>query len=204
MILQFKTHIWAHLEGTMGAFFHAADVHLRKLDSLQASYTRELGLSASEAFVNFNFATLRLRRHIGVLGLIHKCTLGEEHDDLAQFFPLDAAQSSYNTRSVARRHSKQVVDLCVDACPDYLRRPIYVYNLLPQKVADSASVRDFQHTHIYVYNLLPQKMARRDCERSTVDEHMFCHVGTREKSTLCTIDRYAGLRAWNNACGCLA
>ena len=63
----------------MGAYFHAADSYLCDLDAVQQGYVKQLRLSAEEAFLEYNFVPLRARRCIGMLGLLHKCVLGQEH-----------------------------------------------------------------------------------------------------------------------------
>ena len=75
MIVQYKTHIWPHLENTMGAYFHAAESHLTKLDGVQTRYLRSLGILPERAFLDFNFTPTRLRRCIGALGILQKCVL---------------------------------------------------------------------------------------------------------------------------------
>ena len=76
LISQFKTHVWGLIEIHQGAIFHAAATHLNKLDHLQDSFLRELGISCEEAFIKFNFAPVCLRRDIGILGMLHKRVLG--------------------------------------------------------------------------------------------------------------------------------
>ena len=94
MLTQYKTHIWPHLENTIGAYFHAANSHLLKLDGVQIGYLHSLGLDAAVAFSEFNFTSTRLRRCIGTLGLLHKCTLGLENGGISQFFQPTASSDT--------------------------------------------------------------------------------------------------------------
>ena len=67
------------MEQHNGAIFHAAVSILQKLDSVQKNFLDELDVSASTAFLKCNFAPPKLRRNIGVLGLLYKRVLGKIH-----------------------------------------------------------------------------------------------------------------------------
>ena len=82
LILQFKAHVWPHLEGTIGAIYHATTPHLNKLNAVQERFTNKLHLTTDSAFLNYNFAPLQLRRDIAVLGFIHKCYHQQQHPDI--------------------------------------------------------------------------------------------------------------------------
>ena len=58
------------MESHMGGIFHASDYRLAKIDHEQNRFLRELGISAADAFMEFNFAPPQFRRNIGVLGLV--------------------------------------------------------------------------------------------------------------------------------------
>jgi len=77
MIAQFETHIWGVIQGHTGAIRHASRSILQDLDLCQQHYLRAIGLTASEAFLHYNFAPPVLRRHI--LGLLHKQSLRKCH-----------------------------------------------------------------------------------------------------------------------------
>ena len=72
LIMQFEAHIWSRMEIHSGGIFHASNYLLEKLDRVQASFLRELGVSEEYAYLTFNFAPTQLRRNIGILGLLHK------------------------------------------------------------------------------------------------------------------------------------
>ena len=46
---QYKTYVFSLLEGNSGVFYHALDAVLEPLDKLQASFLREVGLTAEES-----------------------------------------------------------------------------------------------------------------------------------------------------------
>ena len=56
MIGQYKSHIWSLKEYSNGAILIAAPTQLRRLDKVQRWYLHELGISDTQAFVDFNFA----------------------------------------------------------------------------------------------------------------------------------------------------
>ena len=72
MLCQFKTHIWGITEFANGAILHASTSLLHRLDNLQSSFLRDLGISEYQAFMVFNFAPAALRRDIGILGSLDK------------------------------------------------------------------------------------------------------------------------------------
>ena len=87
LIMQFKTHIWGLMEANMGGIFHATSTRLDKIDREQDRFLRELGISAEYAFEEFKFATPKLRRNIGILGLLHKRILGLCHPSFECLLP---------------------------------------------------------------------------------------------------------------------
>ena len=88
MLGQYKTHIWSSKEYSNGALIMAAPSQLLRLDKAQRWYLHQLGLSDSEAFTKFNFAPPSIRRAIGMLGFLHKRTLGLCHPSLRDLLPV--------------------------------------------------------------------------------------------------------------------
>ena len=89
----------------MGGIFHASSYRLAKIDHAQDRFLRELGIPAEQAFLEFNFAPPKLRRNIGILGLLHKRVLGLCHPSFDRLIPW------YNTRFDIPRghgHNKQL------------------------------------------------------------------------------------------------
>ena len=127
MVLQYKTHLLCVLEACTPAVYHASDTVLEPLDQVQASFLRELDLSAEEAFLQHNLAPLALRRDVAMLGLLHKCNLGLAHTLLKALFPAAPAQlePTYNTRSVGKRHNKQLLERCTGRFLETTRRSAF-------------------------------------------------------------------------------
>ena len=111
MIDQYKTHIWGIVETHSGAIFHASTYLLDKLDNVQEHFLHELGISASAAFMEYNFAPPTLRRNIGVLGLLHKRVLGLCHPAFETLLPFFRERIGFN---VAGRHNKQLYSHCME------------------------------------------------------------------------------------------
>ena len=159
---QYKAHALCQLEMSASAIYHAADSHLIVLDKMQQFFIRELGLTEEHAFLQHNLAPLALRRNIAVLGLLHRIQLGEAHDDFSKLFEPLVQQHSRSTRHNARRHGRQFRE--VWGKTDSFNRSIFaavrVYNVLPEHVVESKTVKTFQS--------LLTKIARNACEASKV------------------------------------
>ena len=127
--------------------------HLAKLDDVQRHFLNDIEVSEATAFIDMNFAPPTLRRNIGMLGLLHKRSLGLCHPDFEMLLPWFHSRFGF---VVAGRHNKQLYNhaLEVTAQVGLFRRSVFamvdVYNHLPQSVVDSPSVSAFQiHlTHI--------------------------------------------------------
>ena len=76
---QFKTHIQGIMEIHSGAIFYAANYLLEKLNGVQGSFLREVGVDGTTAFLELNFTPPIIRRNIGMLVLLHKRDLGKAH-----------------------------------------------------------------------------------------------------------------------------
>jgi len=153
LLTQFKTHIWGWMEANMGGIFHAATYLLAKIDHVQFRFLRALGLTAEQTFLEFNFAPPKLRRNIGILGLLHKRVLGLCHPSFERLLPW------YNSRfTEARRlgHTKQLYGHWIEVthCQGLFTRSIFgmvdIYNNLPQQAADASSVTAFQQYLIHI------------------------------------------------------
>ena len=67
-----------------------------------------------QAYLDYNFAPLKLRRDIGMLGVILKICYGSAHPDFEALFPKLPGQTSHghDTRVARRRHDLQLVGRC--------------------------------------------------------------------------------------------
>ena len=139
LVLQYKTHILPILECHNGAIFHAADSHLAVLDRLQHSFIHALGMTEATMFLEHNLAPLRLRRDIAILGLLHKCNLGQVHPLLCRLF---RGRYRPNFTFRARRHNKPLHTHIegVRYLPGLYQRSLFnmanIYNMLPQAFLD--------------------------------------------------------------------
>ena len=147
LIMQFKTHIWGLMEANMGGIFHATSTRLDKIDREQDRFLRELGISAEYAFEEYKFAPPKLRRNIGILGLLHKRVLGLCHPSFERLLPW---YSSRFEPSRGHAHNKTLYghNCEVSHCQGLFSRSIFamvdIYNQLPQHAVDCSSVSDFQ------------------------------------------------------------
>ena len=111
---------------------------------MQRWFLHEVGLTDTEAFLNFNFAPPSLRRAIGMLGFLHKRNLGQCHPLVIAAFPLLSERGMTGAHDKALfSHSETIL---------YHRRLwsrsifhfIHIYNQLPQSFVDIPSVSAFQ------------------------------------------------------------
>ena len=143
LIKQYKTHIWSVIEYHSASIYHATVISLQPLDNLHYSYIRDLGISAEEAFLLYNFPPAKLRRDIGMLGCLHKRVLGRSHPSFAKLFPFKASHDH-------GRHSRQLETYSDTTFFQEMlwKRSLFalagVYNTLPQHVVDLPSISDFQ------------------------------------------------------------
>ena len=149
LVQSYKAHVLSLLEGANGAIYHASNTVLARVDRLQDKFLAEIGISVKDAFLDFNLAPLSLRRDVGMLGLIFKCTKNEAHPKLVDLFqPAVRPSHARGTRAASARHDKQIEDLASNCHLDVVRRSVLglikVYNLLPQQVVDSKNVKIFQ------------------------------------------------------------
>ena len=172
-ITQFKTHIWGLMEANMGGIFHATCTRLAKIDREQDRFLRELGISAEFAFMEFNFAPPKLRRNIGILGLLHKRVLGLCHPSFERLLPW---YSSRFEPGGGHGHNKTLYghNCEVSHCPGLFARSIFamvdIYNTLPQQAVDNPTVSEFQNYLNHIAHTRCQqgdaKWASSFCRRS--------------------------------------
>ena len=130
-----------------GAIFHASDSLLAKIENVQQSFLRELGVSEEDAYLSHNFAPPKLRRNIGILGLLHKRVIGQSHPIFKKLFPFSAEigrpllNGGHNKQLYGHLHEVhfQMALYCRS-----IFAMSYVYNMLPQYVVDASSVTEFQ------------------------------------------------------------
>ena len=177
LVQQYKAHVLCLFEFSSVAIYHAAESHLDELDAIQWRFLQALGLSAEGAFLQHNIAHLRLRRDIGVLGLLHRIQLGEVHDDFANLFPRAVHERVTDSRHNRRRHGRQFQEICGNT--DYFNRSVFsavrVYNVLPEYVVAAGSVQLFQ-------SLL------------TKDARFYCRAGRANWERMYNVSHHGGFR----------
>ena len=150
VITHYKSHVLSFVEYRTAGIYHACCSTLKPLDKIQTRFLREMGMTEVEALFAYNLAPLRSRRDIAMLGLIHRAVLGCGPGHFQQFFRRDLSEKKacYRTRRQKRRHDKQLVEQRGPSFSEQLRRSalglVAVYNLLPQDMVDSPSVKVFQ------------------------------------------------------------
>ena len=106
MITQFKTHIWGLLEYHTPAIYYGIRSLVAKVDHLQESFLAKLDVSIDDVFLHHNMAPLKVRRDIGLLGMLHKRVLGFAHPSFNVLFPFVPERTSpVHGRA---RHNKQL------------------------------------------------------------------------------------------------
>ena len=145
MLNQFRAHIWPHIEYCHGVLMHAPPAQLARLDKVQASFLRALGLTDAEAFVRYNFAPPNVRRAIGILGFVHKRTLCLCHPGVVELLP-------YRPLDQRVWHNKELESCWDSVCahPRLFKSSLWahvlMYNRMPQEFVDIPDVSSFQRT----------------------------------------------------------
>ena len=86
MLVQYKQQVLSYIEYRTPAIYHATASVLGRLDRLQDSFLRVLGISKEDALLYFNLAPLSMRRDIAVLGLLHRSAIGHGPPQFHEFF----------------------------------------------------------------------------------------------------------------------
>ena len=112
---------------------------------MQRGFLRELDLQDDEAFMQYNFTPPSLRRAIGLLGFLHKRVLGIYHPGLVKALPYLSGASGerkYHTKMLERSNNEVSRQRCLYERSLY--KYIHIYNVLPQALIDSETVKTFQ------------------------------------------------------------
>ena len=146
---------------------------------MQSNFLGELGITSEAALLAHKLAPLAVRRDIAMLGLLHRIVLGlapEPFESLIWPEPLPNNPRGWRLRRC--RHSRQLHDPLATCRHRVLERSIFglihTYNLLPQHVVDSLSVKTFQRKL--------QGAVRNLVERDTLVWPTFLKSGVRRMS----------------------
>ena len=150
LVMQYKAHIWGIVESATPALYHAAPSVLSKLDGVQTSFVRNLGLTEREAFLWYGLHPMCFRRDVAMLGVLYKCAHGNAHPDLLELFPRVSSSESARrpTRSVMRMHSRQLLLRHHGTQRMEFHRSLFglvkIWNALSVEIVESDSVCAFQ------------------------------------------------------------
>ena len=149
LVNQYKSQVLSGIDFTTPAIYHAPEFFLRAIDEVQDNFLRELHLSQSEAFVQFNLAPLSLRRDISMLGLLHRIVLSEAPPQFSQFiYPASSREFLRGWAYTFSRHNRQLHDPLSYTSLRIMHRSIFrlihPYNALPQEIVDLKTVKSFQ------------------------------------------------------------
>jgi hypothetical protein len=144
----FKSQIWSHIEYRTSAIFHACSTHLARIDSVQRSFLRAVGMTPEYALLEHHMAPPCSRRDMAMLGVIHRTVIGQGPLHFNSFFKLSIGPRRDYTRADRRRHTRHLQDWRTASSTDLLCRSAFgliaVYNLLPADVVAVDDVKIFQ------------------------------------------------------------
>ena len=144
----YKAHILPYLERSTPAIFHARPNVLKILDNVQTFFLEAMGVSEKEALINFNLAPLNARRHIGMLGCLHRSQLGKLPNCLSTFFPRARSTMYHYSRGCNPPHDVKIECRVSPFSCIMLRRSVFglvpVYNKLPAKTVAATFISTFQ------------------------------------------------------------
>ena len=115
---------------------------------LQSNFVCELYISAEAAFLQHNMAPLKLRRNIGMLGLLFEILCGFAHPGFSVCFPPAVAHRTC-TRAGRMVHNLQIHDFCDGTHNNWMSRSLFgfvrIFNRLPPHfIEGTVSVSAFQ------------------------------------------------------------
>ncbi len=149
----YKAYVLSYIESSMTGYYHAADSTLMCIDRIQSRFLRAMDMSEVDAIVRFRLAPLKLRRDIGILGFLHRVTLGLVSPQLQALFPKAGRRAlapgiAGRSRLARRYHDKQLVDRVTRSSTVLFCNSIFgmveCYNSLPQRLVDLPNVSVFQ------------------------------------------------------------
>ena len=147
MINLYTAKVLSYAEYRTAAIYHSCVSSLEVVDRIQRGFLKKIGVDEFTAVMSFNLAPLCLRRDIA-MGLIHRTVLGEG--------PVHFQRSVYAAPSTARRsarhqrHNRHLYEYRHGDYLDIVGRSALgaasVYNLLPQEIVDTESVKLLQRS----------------------------------------------------------
>ena len=132
-------------------------------------------MSESAAFLKYNFAPPKLRRNIGILGLLHKRVLGKAHPIFQRLLPFH--RDVFGSLRPGE-HDKQLYGHILDVERQHslhdrsIFASVYVYNALPQHAVECKDVPSFQ--------CVLTQMVRESCKNGDSAWHNMFQVRLRQ------------------------
>ena len=148
LVRLYKSLVLSYIESGVSGYYHGAPSVLACIDRVQKRFLREVGLTETEALLDFRLAPLVSRRDMAILGFLHRVNLGLVSTQVRDLFPPVPPPPVRPGRFGARLHNKRLLDRVDRRSSDQFRRSIFgmvnCYNSLPQFVVDKPSVASFQ------------------------------------------------------------
>ena len=130
MVNLYKSKVGSYIESKTAAIYHASQILLARIDSVQTNFLRQIGLTELDALCNYRLAPLGCRRDMAILGLIHRTVLGQGPARFGEYYKLAPAQNHPEGRETLRRHNRQLITF-LELLANSALGSIDVYNLLP-------------------------------------------------------------------------
>ncbi len=147
----YKAQVLSFIESSTPGLYHAAPSVLERVDRVQRRLLRELDLTEVDALRDYRLAPLSSRRDMGMLGALHKLSLGTAPQQLALLLPrrgLVHEPHRARLRHWRPLHGKQLSTPAHFRSSDLMKRSLFglahCYNALPQEAVDCKNVKLFQ------------------------------------------------------------
>ena len=152
LVRLYKVQIFSYMASSHPALYHAAPSILARIDRVQERFLKEIGVTQKEAIKDYRLAPLSNRRDMGMLGALHKINLDLAPPQFQALFPRLGRTEEPLLRQRLRYwrplHSKQLYTHATFSSSHAFKRSmfglVHCYNALPQRIADSNTVKTLQ------------------------------------------------------------
>ena len=146
LVVLFKAHLLSYIEYRTPAIAHASCSVLAPVDRVLDQFLRGICVSSIEALSSFRLAPLKCRRDIAILGFLHRLRLRSAPPQFYRFFSSRSLHHFWGTP--ADPSDELLVPLSGVPLQAFAQRSAFgmtrVYNLLPQSIKETNSVKSFQ------------------------------------------------------------
>ena len=148
LVRLYKSYVISFVEAGLPAYYHAPPFFLGAIDRVQDRFLEALNSSPEQALSQYSLAPLGCRRDIAMLGLLHRISLGTAPAAFAALStPMVAPRLPRDLRGSTITHNRQLFDRCGGSQPPAFGRSlfgeVYCYNLLPQRIVEKRTVKEF-------------------------------------------------------------